>query len=267
VPLQAERPDRHLLGQRRRAVAGAVAQPGRFGFDEECADNAGHRLAAACGGAAGLCYGAGYSAAALSEKVAVWALGLQRHACAAREAACRSLSRGMARTCPSLGAIVSERAAQAEARAQAERPMARAVQLEAPPLSAEAAAASSVGGVGAPAGWAGAARAPPIPEGWRPSEWPPAVRGAHPWADEAWTRAEHHRCDEQRAAKAKKAKKGKKGRKGKAEADTEEAAGKLLPLSALNDGVCDCADGSDEPGTTVRPKKSTHRMTPARNQI
>ena len=74
------------------------------------------------------------------------------------------------------------------------------------------------GGVQPPADWSA-----PLPG--TPSvgyEWPPLLRGAHPHSDARVRAAGGHRCD----------------------SDALE-----LPLSALNDGWCDCADGTDEPGT------------------
>ena len=91
------------------------------------------------------------------------------------------------------------------------------------------------GGIGPPILWV----SPPLD--WRPAAHAgaqhgadaaaPRVRGAHPWLDEGWVAAAAHACV--------------------MAGEPADAPGSQLPFEALNDGHCDCADGSDEPGTAA----------------
>ena len=85
--------------------------------------------------------------------------------------------------------------------------------------------AAMQGGVGPPANYL----AEPPPFGWVPANattvaTPRAIRGAHPWLLEGWSTAASHECDN---------------------------GATTVALSALNDNTCDCADGTDEPGTSA----------------
>lgn len=90
-----------------------------------------------------------------------------------------------------------------------------------------------IGGVGPPANWGSGP-----PTAWEPVPWvdvamaasePAVVRGAHPWLQERWREEGVHTCRTSSAPAA--------------------AAAVELDMHAVNDGWCDCADGSDEPGT------------------
>ena len=81
------------------------------------------------------------------------------------------------------------------------------------------------GGVGPPNGWV------PPPRGWFPYSSAPPIRGAHPWMRERWAVSQMHVCS--------------------AITGHDPVEARSIPLSRVNDGVCDCTEGTDEPGTTA----------------
>ncbi len=191
-------------------------------FEGEWGAAAGRTLSEASGELPGS-YVAGHAIAVVAEHVAGWAIGAQRAVCIGHATGCARAAHATLGRCPALGQAMRRQALRRR------RGASRRV-ISAP--SGEALAAEPAGGAGPPASW-DASVVPPA--GWRPTVWPPRVRGAHPWTDEVWARAGNLRCD----------------RGGRAPGGGAAGGGRLIPLSALNDGVCDCADGSDEPGTSA----------------
>ena len=93
------------------------------------------------------------------------------------------------------------------------------------------------------------AATPPVPEGFVMQQWPPRVRGAHPLFDAAIVSQGGLECVPM-AARTAPTSKVAVGASGRVEAELGNAKLKV-PLSAINDGICDCLDGSDEPGTSA----------------